>query len=947
MQKLPFYSICSLHDGAAIIKTKNLNKFTQLIAGCLSLSVISRTRPHKWCCHGYKFSHGKGSEAKQVVKALSYNWMASRFLVCMILALIPLIAVAEAKINVQRHYIFNLPRQSVAESLTDLAKQTGEQFLFPYQLAESKAAKPVTGHFTLFEATQILLRDTGLTSDLVDGVLIISLMDDIGASSYQNHKGKSMNINKRKNLLATMIGLFAASGVAQQAYGQGVDSATAQSQINEVFVTADKREAKSVQDLAASISAIGGEEIDKKNLVSMDDYLRNIPGVSFQDRGAGQNSIVIRGMATGPQVDSATTATYFGETPTSGMRTPYQSSSGGSADIKLVDIERVEVLRGPQGTLYGSGSMAGTVRIIPNAPKFNQLEGSVAARYSNTAEAGGDNNAVEAVLNLPIIEDKLAVRGVVYRIDNSGFIDNVVASQPLGRTAEAVNSFGAVVEDKGGRGGDTYTGFRMAALWQITDQLDATLSYLKQDIEQDGLPEVNIEAAGDYQQQRLKIGRDQQGDEFVESDLELTNLVLNYDIGWGVINSSTSWIDNHALTGQDLNPTTGSFFGGNAYFNDNFGTTEVFVEELRLASQWEGPLQFVTGLYYEDREVEREIVWAWSGDQSIDPYPPSGLPVIRNHSVGTVKQTAAFGEVTYALSDQWETTFGARYFDYELEEIDSFLLKAEVVRENRRTLSDDKGQTYKGALSYTPNEDLLIYGQWAQGFRIGKVQPQPSTCTAVGIEVPGVDSDTSNTYELGIKSSWRDGRTTLNAAIYRTDWDDIPVLVTLSADPICNPTLNAGKAQSEGVEIELRSRLTDHLQLDISASTVDATLEETSSIGNKGDDLPGSADYNASIGIEYDFSLAGYSSFARVDYAYVGEYYNNLAGTGTPAGDFSQVHFKVGANVGQVNVDLFVNNLTNEDGFTWVESNFSLFSDSNRAYVIRPRTMGMNIRYHF
>ena len=135
--------------------------------------------------------------------------------------------------------------------------------------------------------------------------------------------------------------------------------------------------------------------------------------------------------------------------------------------------------------------------------------------------------------------------------------------------------------------------------------------------------------------------------------------------------------------------------------------------------------------------------------------------------------------------------------------------------------------------------------------------------------------------------------------------------------------------------------------MDVSASTVDATLEETSSIGNKGDDLPGSADYNASVGLEYDFTLGSYPSFARIDYNYVGEYFNNVAGTGTPAGDFGQFHVKFGAKVGQVNVDLFVNNLTNETGFTWVESAVSTFTASQRAYPIRPRTVGINLGYHF
>ncbi len=271
--------------------------------------------------------------------------------------------------------------------------------------------------------------------------------------------------------------------------------------------------------------------------------------------------------------------------------------------------------------------------------------------------------------------------------------------------------------------------------------------------------------------------------------------------------------------------------------------------------------------------------------------------------------------MTYQFSEHWGATLGARHFDYEVEEFDSNTFLGAVLRVNRRVATEETGQTYKGALNYTPNEDMLIYGQWAQGFRIGRGQVQPSTCEAIGILFPGIDSDRSETLEFGIKSAWLDNRITFNAAVYQTDWDDIPVSVLLSREPTCNPVLNAGKARSQGVELELHARLTESLQLDISASTVDATLEETSSIGSKGDDLPGSADYNASVLWSTILPLGSYPSFARIDYNYVGEYFNSIEGVGTPSGDFSEVHVKLGVTVGQANVDLFVNNLTDEDRF--------------------------------
>ena len=856
----------------------------------------------------------------------------------LMLSIVGSVVQAEAR-RMNQRYFFDVPSQPVRSALSQVARQAEYQLVVSSELVGTLKSKPLKGRFTVKKALAVVLKGTFLSGSVTErGVIVVQPLSALD----NNYEGKDA-MNVKKNVLALAVGLFAGAGSVPSAFAEGV---TEQGRIDEILVTATKRET-SLQDTALSISAIGGDAIDKQNLVSMDDYLRNVPGVSFQDRGAGQNSIVIRGMATDPQFEGSTAGAYFGETSIANMQGPSNAGSGGNADVKLVDIERVEVLRGPQGTLYGAGSMAGTVRIIPNAPKLDTLEGSVATGFSNTTEAGGDNHSVKAVLNLPVIEDKLAVRGVVYRFDNSGFIENVAASQPTPWVADAVTLQGAVAEDKGDRGGDTYTGFRLSALWQITEQIDATLSYLNQEIEQDGLPEVNILAAGDFQQQRLNVGRDQQGDEFLESELDIVSLVLNYDLGWATISSASSWLDNDASTNQDTTALWHAFAFPAAYFIDNTSATEIFIEELRLASQLDGPLQFVAGLYYEDRDSERDLFTQWSGDQSIDPFPPSGLPLSLIHSEGHVEQKAVFGELTYDFSEHWAVTLGARHFDYEVEQVESNTFIGTVLFENRRTGIEETGQTYKGALNYAPNEDLLIYGQWAQGFRIGRGQIDSPTCAAIGIPFPDIDSDRTETLEFGVKSAWLDNRITFNAAVYQTDWDDIPVVVNLSSDPICSPILNAGKAQSEGVEIELQARLTENLQLDISASTVDATLDETSSIGNKGDDLPGSADYNASVALEYNFTLGSYPSFVRIDYSYVGEYFNNIEGIGTPAGDFSQVDVKFGAEVGQVKVDLFVTNLTSETGFTWVEASYSIFTGSQRAFSIRPRTVGINLAYHF
>ena len=263
----------------------------------------------------------------------------------------------------------------------------------------------------------------------------------------------------------------------------------------------------------------------------------------------------------------------------------------------------------------------------------------------------------------------------------------------------------------------------------------------------------------------------------------------------------------------------------------------------------------------------------------------------------------------------------------------------------------DKGQLYKANLSYTPNDDLLFYTQWSEGFRPGRALGDLPACTALGITAPEkLGPDTTENIELGFKSSFADNRVTLNAALYRINWKDIPVTVDLA--PFCSPRFNAGEAKSEGIEIELQAQLSESLRIDLSTSYGETTLVGDSSIGNDGDDLPGSSDFNISIGTQYDFTLADRSSFVRVDYSYISEYFSTIQGPqspniSTPSGGFGQIHLKAGMDFDPVSVDIFVNNLTNDDGITWVENVAVTTGADSTGYRIRPRTIGLNLRYEF
>ena len=762
-----------------------------------------------------------------------------------------------------------------------------------------------------------------------------------------------MNINtdKRKTLLATFIAMFATGATAQ-----GVDSdqqaATQQNQIDEIIVTASKRSAgQSIQDTAMAISALEGDTIEKRGFVGMDDYLRTLPGISMQDLGAGQNSVVIRGLSGDPQSQSGSAGIYFGETPLAGFQPASIIATQGNIDLKLVDIERIEVLRGPQGTLYGSDSMAGTVRVLPVAPNLQEIEGKLATRYSQTGEEGGDNTMVQAVLNVPLIEDKLAIRGVVYQFDNSGYIDNVVASQPVPGLSRTTGVFGGVANDRDDVGNDQYTGFRLTTLWQPIDELDITLSYLEQDIEQDGIPEVSLNLAGDYQQRRVNTGTGGSSYELLENEVDITSLVINYDLGWGTVTSASSWVDYNVKNETDLTYFSAIFSGifGEEFADSPYGSfnernTEAFTQEVRLASNLEGPLQFVAGFYYSDNEmVFGRFEHDWTGDVTQEP----DVPLQATTGEQSLEQESFFGELSYAFTDQLSGTIGGRHYEYE-RDTNTVYSFSNFFDNPTVTNVVDQGQLYKANLSYTPNEDMLFYTQWSEGFRPGTALTEVPACTAAGIASPDkLDPDKTENIELGFKSSFADNRITFNAALYRINWDGIPVVISPVSN--CFLSVNAGEAISEGVEIEIQAQLSENIRTDLSTSYGETTLVGDSSIGFDGDNLPGSSDFNLSFGVQYDFTLANHNSFARVDYTYISEYFNSIgSGAGqTPAGDFGQVNLKAGIEFDQIAMDLFVNNLTNDDGLTWVENTGVTLGADPTAYRIRPRTIGLNLSYQF
>ena len=748
-----------------------------------------------------------------------------------------------------------------------------------------------------------------------------------------------MNGKKKLKLAAAVAGLYAAY-VSTQAVTAEDDTLA----LEEVVVTATKRGDASLQEIAMSISVASEDMIAKQGLVGMDDFLRSTPSTNFLDRGAGRNGIIIRGVTASPQSD-ATVGVYIDETPLTGLGSA-SPGSGGNPDLKYVDMERIEVLRGPQGTLYGDGSIAGTVRVIPNAPNLSALSGEIAGNFSSTADEGGDNTMLRGVLNIPVVKDTFAIRAVAYDYDNSGYYKSVAGSNADKQIW--ADAFGGVITDKDDVGSDEYTGGRVSALWQVSDTFDVSLSYITQDIEQSGIPESIMKLGGTH---RVPFQKQDGSDEALEMDFEVTNLEMNLDLGSIELTSSTSMAETNALQDRDLGLYFGPLLGVDdiPLFLTDTGEIESFTQEIRLNTRLDGPWQFLVGAFYQDIENKQQQDFVFEGAPTLDPF--GGALLFASKLDEDIEQLSFFGEATFALSEQLTVTAGIRHYDYDQTATDSADGAFNGGSSTSVLETDDSGQTYKLGLTYIPHDSATYYATFAQGFRLGGPQADvpadlcdldgDGLIDGLGVASPDqIDSDELDSFEVGAKFSLADGRAILNVAAYQVEWEGIPVSRT--ADCGFDVTLNAGEAQNRGVEVEGQWLLSDIWRLNYGLSYVETELTaDAPGLGSSGDRLPGSPEFQASLGVQADFSLAGRPIFARADIAHTGEYFNNLQEQGTGAGDFTTVNLRIGADLSErISLDLFVRNLTDEEGLTWVETEIG----DGRANYIRPRTIGVELR---
>jgi iron complex outermembrane receptor protein len=664
--------------------------------------------------------------------------------------------------------------------------------------------------------------------------------------------------------------------------------------IDEVIVTAQKR-ASALQDVPFSVSATSERQIRDSGAGNIVDLSRNFAGLTITDLGPGQSQVAIRGVSAGQVVRDLvggvkeSVGVYLDESPISqALFTP---------DLELFDLERFELLRGPQGTLFGAGSTVGTVRYITRQPRLGSLEGAVelGGQGGTDSEVGGN---ARGVLNLPVGEGA-AVRLVGYYDELGGFIDSFY---PRRGVRKDVN------------GGEKYGG-RAALLIQPNEKISITPRVIYQRLKTDGYPRVDVYSllGNPFTTTEPAVDPGERGQvtqlrEGIDDEFRLADLKLEFGLGDVTLTSVTSYTDRDVVVLRDASQLTGSVtfqLGGTPeevrFDSPLFDTTnlEVFSQELRLSSGGGARFDWLVGAFYQktDREYGQNLPTpGYDAFLARIGLPPSAAfnapPDTPYYSQVPYEfeQIAVFGEGTWRFNDQWSLTAGLRYYDFDEERELTFAgVFADVGYDRVKGKTSSDGFSPRAILAFEPTEDVLLTAQVARGFRLGSINDplNVSICTQQDLQTysgqPTFDDEKVLNYELGAKTRFAEGRVTLNAAVFYSDIDDLQVIADAGS---CSSriVLNA-QAESMGGELELLARPGENWDLGLSATWVNAeiTRTRTNAMGQPiagiraGNRLPTSPQFQAAASVTYTWSLATLEAFTNFTFQHVGSSYTQLA----------------------------------------------------------------------
>jgi iron complex outermembrane recepter protein len=816
--------------------------------------------------------------------------------------------VASAQESSTKQIALDIKPQPMVDALNGWAQQTGFQIICPDEESTSRLDAPrVKGKLTAQAALSKLLAGTPLTYEFVNERTVAihqstASLPGLSPAAGQRVDGRFLRVamaqaeevarSSDRGAAASESRAIIAADVREGSIGGR------QRELEEIVVTAQRREER-LQEVPISISVLTGEYLDSSTSSGVLEELTKLPAVSLLPQPEGRSIMVIRGAA--PQAGVSPVGYYFDMVPISFL------SLALAPDAEVYDMQRVEVLKGPQGTGYGIGSSSGVVRVLTNDPDASKLEAKGRVSISST-EGGKSSYRSDAALNAPIIDGRLAIRGVAGLENSGGWID-----RPNKKDANEGDATNVRLKI----GGEIVEGFSaVAGIWHS---------------KRNGVP-----AAADDNGNRNVFY-----DEETNATQDVYSLQLKKDFNAFSLVSSTSYVELHAdYFKRSIFTTVGNVL-------NNVWDARAFSQEVNLSSNGAGPFKWTAGAIYrsvDDRsrsrggplDVVNTVAWGSDDFSGADSY-------------------AGFGELSYSFS-QFEVLVVLRYSEEERDG-HSGLPGSTYSPE----ASFDK-VTPRLVLSWKPNPNSMTYLSYAEGFRSGLLQPEAAAAAGFG----PVESDLLRNYELGNKATVLDGRLSWEASVYYMDWQDVqqglslPVFLSGQITFI-NGLTNAGSASGFGGEVSVTLRPTESLQIGGSYSQNDLEFDQdVSSSGivlfHAGDRLAASpkstyglfADYTASLGSDLEFRVG--ASVSHVSSQIQRLLIGGVVDVNNDPATIAALNIGIGRTDGSRRVSLFVDNLTDEDAATG--NNYSSttpvpLGNPDEGLRVRPRSVGLQVEVKF
>ena len=773
--------------------------------------------------------------------------------------------------------------------------------------------------------------------------------------------------------------------------GQAVLAEEKQYAMEEVIVSATRRN-ESVQDVPISIDVLGEGELENNGVGDLEDFAHLIASMNYVTLGPGTGNVYMRGISSGGESLLGATpnvAVYMDEQPVTAV--------GSFLNPHIYDVQRIETLAGPQGTLYGANSQAGSIRFITNKP----TPGVFSAGYDlelNSVAHGDTGNLVEGFVNIPI-GDRAAIRIVGYRKDEAGYIDNVAGTHTFDLSGiragltdpaliemaadQTINNDEYVQEDF--NTAET-TGGRVALRVDLTENWTATASVMRQELSSKGVWDHDPTEVGDLEVVRFQP--DTNDDEWTQTALVVEGKINEMSLTYAYSDLDRESYQNadYSLYSDPSNGSPGYVVGYYACYVAYFGVcadpTLLYTgdqewarenHEVRLVSDQDQRVRWIVGAFYEEASHDFDLDWHVLGLATITPETTgAGTPAYvegpdiywTTNQLRGNKETAYFGEIALDVTDDLTVSYSTRYFDFESSLVgfsgtiwwpNRYGPRGNPEINNDLQISESDSVSKFNA-AYTVNDDVMVYGTYSEGYRPGGLNRLSVTAISGAYQ-----ADILTSYEFGMKGTFGDGRLRLNAAYYTQEWDDFQLSKIDTSVSVLTLTDNVGNAESDGLEIEGAYLITDNWDLNFGFSWIDSKLTESYWVNPKdkakgepanapaGNELPRVPELKWNLSSRYNFNIGGMPAFVQGSYTSVGESYNLLydidstTRTRKKQGDYQVGHMAVGIERDSWSAELYVKNITDERGEVFING----ATYDQRVTSNRPRTVGLRFRHKF